>query len=251
MRPWSARRIAVALLGAFVLILGVSLFSSRAWAVVYDNTVPGLSQPGHLQLDSRPGPGGALHLSPGAVRYWTIDSSLTTAPVASLVVQLRNGGGRLITRADGLMVGVRSCSTAWTNLRGAPVCEPGASSVWAQQPVASMVDVGSTTPEVDLNGLTNTQGRYLLVSLSLPDSAAARADTTLQGLTATIGLGLTASADAIASPLPPAPSVPVRLAFTGVDLLAPLLTGAGALGLGLVVTGARRVRVPNRSEARP
>jgi hypothetical protein len=248
-RVWTPRRVALLVLFCLMIGAGLSVFSARAYAAFVP--VP-TAQGAHLSLKSDPQPVSFLDMSPGSVEHWQIDASLVDAS-STLTLQF-NRDGALITNPRGLVVQVDRCDQVWTNVTTTPVCGGGEANVFG--PVAA-----SSIPETtiyDLAGLTNTQDKYLLVTLSIPDTAAARADTTLMGLTAQMGFGLTASgadptqpadpSDPLGPPdpgtpgTPSSPTSPSSLAFTGVDIGGLLLLAFGALGVGLLLMASRKAR---------
>jgi hypothetical protein len=239
-RVWGARRIALLVLFCLMLAGGLSVFSARAYAAF--SPVPGAQGP-HLSLQSDPQPVSFLNMSPGSVEHWQIDSSLIDA-TSTLTLQFAGSGG-LVSHPNGLQVQIDRCDVAWTNVSTTPACASGGTNVFGPA-AASLV---SETTIYDLAGLTNTHDKYLMVTLSIPDSAAAEADTTLMGLTATVGVGLTATGADPTEPgspssptTPGSPGSPSNLAFTGVDIGGLILLALGAIGLGLVITGARKAR---------
>lgn len=221
-------RTAALLLSCLALVAGLSAFSIRAYAAF----VPAAAGP-HLSLQSDPYPATFLDLSPGSVRHWQIQSSLVD-PSSPFTLQFSRSG-TLISHPRGLQVQVDRCDQEWTDLSTAPSCAAGQANVFGPAAASSIPE----TTIYDLAGITNTQDKFVLVTLSIPDSPAARADTTLMGLTADIGFGFTVSGDD--SPAPP----PRDLAFTGADVGGLALLGLGALGLGLVLTSARRSGMTN------
>jgi hypothetical protein len=249
-RVWSARRIALLVLAVVLLASGMSVFSARAYAAFV--AVPTAQGP-HLSLLSDPFPASFTAMSPGSVEHWQIESKLID-PTSTLTLQFARSGA-LVTHVNGLQVQVDRCDQAWTNVATTPLCGTGGTNVFGPAPASSIAE----TTIYDLAGLTNTHDKYLLVTLSIPDSRAAEADTTLMGITASVGLGLTATGpDPVSSgnpsdPTPPgspgSPGSPSNLAFTGVDIGALLLLALGALILGLVITGARKVRNANVGKA--
>ncbi len=246
-RVWSARRIALLVLACMLLTAGMSVFSARAYAAFV--AVPTAQGP-HLSLLSDPFPANFMAMSPGSVEHWQIESKLVD-PTSTLTLQFARSGA-LVTHVNGLQVQVDRCDQAWTTVTTSPACGTGGTNVFGPAAANSIAE----TTIYDLAGLTNTQNKYLLVTLSIPDSPAAEADTTLMGITATVGIGLTVTGpDPVSSgnpsdPTPPGtPGSPGNLAFTGVDIGGLLLLALGALILGLVITGARKVRNANAGKA--
>lgn len=229
----------VALVAAIaVLVVGVMSFSGRAWAAWVDLAENGL--PGHLTLASDAGPTpNFMDMSPGAVEYWQIDVSLAD-PSSPLTMQFARNG-ELVDRPDGLWIEGKGCSVEWT-MSAPPTCSGTMTNAMPGKP-ASDASYDSS-PVMDMGTITSAQDRFLLVTLSIPDSPEARADETLMGLSATVGFGFTASGDEVVTP----PTPPSSLAKTGADILAIALMALGAVGLGLVVRSARRARLLGSDE---
>ena len=229
-----ARRI-VPLVGACVLLVaGLCAFSARASAVM----VPLMGAQGpQLELSSDPGVAEFMQLSPGSVEHWQIATHLL-APTSTLHVQFWDNRGALVTNPNGLRVSLSRCDQPWTGLPGTPACGSGRVTIFA--PVAAAVASHST--QWDLGGLTSARDKFVLVTLSIPDTSAARSDKSLMGATANIGFGVTA-AEADAATTQPAPeSVPSSLAFTGADVWPLALLASGAVAVGIAVRAARRDR---------
>jgi hypothetical protein len=247
-RAWTAPRIGAVVIAGSMMVAGLSLTSATAYAAFV--AVPG-AQGAHLSLKSDPNPVEYLDMSPGTVDHWQIDASLVD-PTATFTLQFSRDGA-LVTNPRGLQIEVDRCDQVWTDVATKPVCGSGEANVFG--PIAA--NAVNETTIYDLAGLTNVHDKYLLVTMSIPDSAAAEADTSLMGLTANIGFGLTATGDTPTSPgspsSPTSPSVPggpASLAFTGVDILGLALLAVGALALGVLVTGARRIRFATSGKAR-
>jgi hypothetical protein len=241
-RVRSARRVALLVLSSLMVAAGLSAFSTSAFAAFVP--VPTAQGP-HLSLESDPQPAEFTDMSPGSVEHWQISAALVD-PTSTLTVEFSRAGS-LITNPLGLWVEVDRCDQAWTDVTATPVCGSGGVNVFGPVAANSVPD----TSVYDLAGLTNAHDKYLLVTLSIPDSPAAEADTSLMGLTATMGFGLTATgADQTSPGNPSSPTGPTSpgspgdgsLAFTGVDIAGLLLLALGALGLGLVILGARKAR---------
>ncbi|PJJ55630.1 hypothetical protein [Compostimonas suwonensis] len=247
-RGWTTGRAALALLCVVVLGAGLSLFSARAYAILVD--VPETGVPGHLALQSDPLPAQFLALSPGEPAFWQIGAQLSDAERSSLSLEIRKDGA-VVEHPRGLVVTVQRCDEPWVGAE----CASGAAEVLTATPSD---DYASSSPIVDLDGLDAQSGRYLLVELAVEDSAAARADESLMGLTGDLGFGLTAAADSppgpptpSGTPAPPqgAPVAPDRLPSMGVDAAALALLALGFGGLALTVGGARRPRSPQAAPA--
>ncbi len=273
-RAWSPLRLVLAGVATLVLVAGASLFSVRAFAALNDLPEPGL--PGYLTLRSDPSPAQFMDLAPGSPARWEIDAGLQDADAARLTIEMRKDG-ELVDHPHGLEVTVERCDAEWTGSEDAPVCNDN----WALVMDATPLDDYSTSsPVVDLDGLTAASGKYLLVTLALDDSPEAAADESLMGLTGEVGFGLTATGDGVAAtPTPtPTPGATVSpgtpgtpgqpgqpgqpaqagqpgangrspLAATGVDILALVALGAGAIGLGVVISSARAAGRRNAAAA--
>jgi hypothetical protein len=253
-RVWTTRRIALLVASCLMLTAGLSVYSARAYAAFV--AVPG-AQGTHISLQSDPQPVNFLDMSPGSVEHWQIDTALVD-PTSTLTLQFERGGD-LVTNPRGLQVQVDRCDQAWTNVTTTPTCGSGEANVFGPAAASSI----SETTVYDLDGLTNVHDKYLMVTLSIPDSPAAEADSSLMGLSATMGFGLTATGpDPVSSGSPSTPTSPPTdpgtptssgspssLAFTGVDVAGLLLLALGALGLGLVVTMTRKARNANAGKA--
>lgn len=248
-RVWGATRLSALILASLVMAVGLSLFSMRASAAFVP--IPDAQGP-HLQLQSDPYPAQFLGMSPGSVAQWQI-SAATADPVASLTVEFVHGGALVTQPIDGLQVQVQRCDAAWLTVATAPVCSDNRQNVFGPA-AANSLPVGTHT---DLAGITSAKGKYLLVTMSLPDTAYARADKTLQGLSGTLSFGLTAAGTTATrttvigtdtSP-PVTPPVSKILALTGADALPLLLLALGAVGLGIIVSGARKIRASNADRA--
>ncbi|MCU1528651.1 MAG: permease of the major facilitator superfamily [Frondihabitans sp.] len=236
------------------LIIGAGSFfvSTTAWAAFVP--VPGAQGP-HLSLGSDPYPATFLAMSPGSVEHWQIQATLVDAS-APLTLQFRRSGA-LVSNPRGLRVAVARCDGPWANVSTKPVCGLNEATVFGPAAASSL----SESNHYDLAGITHKEGKYLLVTLSLADTPAARADKSLMGLTANIGFGLTAtgvppSAPPTATPQPTPttlvapPRGPSSLAFTGSQVTALLIVGLSALALGILTIVTRRKYRAGRSEAR-
>lgn len=88
--------------------------------------------------------------------------------------------------AEGLQLQIQSCPTAWTESGTSPsysyTCSTTPATVLASRSV-----IGSTMALSGLNALTSTRTDYLVVKLTLPDTA----DNTLQGQSSVIGFSFT------------------------------------------------------------
>jgi hypothetical protein len=208
-----------------VLTAGLSLSAGSAqaaWVPVDENGVPG-----HLSLRSDPYPASFLALSPGSVEHWQVAASLVD-PIGSLSMRFERSG-ELVERPDGLQLQVQSCQTEWLDFPAAPHC-PTAVTIFGPSPASSPSlgvsgPLDASSPVFPIGTIRHDTGRYLLVTMSIPDTPEARADESLMGLTATLGIELTASGD-LTEPDPPG------LADSGADAAAAGLLALGGLGLG-------------------
>ncbi|MFG6443670.1 hypothetical protein ACFXQA_00190 [Microbacterium sp. P07] len=221
------RRVAAPLVAALSLTLlvgGTVLAGNAARAALIE--VPSTGAPGRLVLSSDPYPAQFLEISPGDPSHWQVAARLEGATSATLSLELREAG-ELVEHPRGLEMGVAECTVPWAGLNEAPVCAGTSVPVALVRPS----DDGVTTrPRFVLRPLDASAPSYLLVTLAVADSDAARADATLMGLTGTMGVGLTAVA------VEPAPVTPgAALPATGVDptlWTAVATMAAGFLGLG-------------------
>jgi hypothetical protein len=226
-RSASARPIAAGALASastVALACGAVALAGAAQAAFVD--VPPTGEPGQLVLSSDPYPAEFLDLSPGDIRYWQVAARLEGARRATLSLELR-ASGELVAHPRGLVMTVESCDSAWITTSGAPDCASGAQSVAVVTPAD---DYSSSSPTFPLSPLAEGAPEYLLVTLAIDDTPAARADMTLMGLTGDMAVGLTATAFDD-RPVPPATALPA----TGSDpaMLAGLLaTAGGMIGLG-------------------
>lgn len=237
-RAWSAKRVGALVASCLVLAAGLTLFSTSAVAAFVAVGENGL--PGHLTLQSDPYPAQFLDMAPGSIEYWQIQTELVD-PSAPLTMQFKRDG-ELVERpgTDGLVLQAQLCNQAWSNFPVAPTCGSGLTNVFgptpansaAFGPLAANADaVPPGAPVYNLGTLTNAEDKFVLVTLSIPQTPQNQSDQTLMGLEASIGFGFTA--DGTQTPAPPLPN-------TGADITALLLLALGALGLGLVLRSARR-----------
>jgi len=230
-RPLAAGALAAA--SAVAIACGVVALAGAANAALID--VPVTGAPGRLVLSSDPYPVEFLDLSPGEARYWEVAARLEDAREATLSLELR-ADGELVRHPRGLVMTVESCDTEWTGLDGAPLCATGGRAVTVVTPAD---DYSTSSPRFELSPLTPEAPQYLLLTLAVEDSAAARADTTLMGLTGNMAVGLTATAFDDRPVTPPAPALPA----TGGDPAAVagmLAVAAGMLGIGAALRLRRR-----------
>lgn len=215
---------------------GLLLASGSAQAAWVSLTENGL--PGHLRLLSDPDPSSLLALSPGAPVQWQIKADLDDT-YSPLTIQFQRDG-ELAARPDGLWLQVKACDVEWQNFPAAPRCA-SAVTVLTSRPADSPTlgpggISGPLAPSFTVGPMWHSVGKFLLVTMSLPDTAEARADNSLMGLTATLGVGLTVIGDQV----PPPVTQPTGLAYTGSDALGTMLFGIGVLGLGVLVRSRTR-----------
>jgi len=231
---------AVLSLGALAVGAGMSAASAAStWIAIAETGLPG-----HLELRSKGALASLLTLSPGEVKRWQINASLVD-PIAPLTLQVWRDG-ELTTRADGLQLLVQACNAEWGNFPTAPTC-PGATTVIG--PIAASHASlgiegasGSDMPILPVGTVTEHQDKFLLISVWLPDTPAVRADESLMGLEAELGLGLHVEGGGVV--ITEVPEDP-RLAETGIQVVGGALTAAGAIGLGvLFMVLKRRSREP-------
>jgi len=160
---------------------------------------------------------------------------LEDAASATLSLELRKDGA-LVAHPRGLQMAVAECDVPWTGLDGVPACAGDPVAVSVATPAE---DYTSSSPTFRLRPLAASDPAYLLVTLSVEDSDAARSDASLMGLTGTMGVGLTAVHAA-----PPTEGGGV-LPATGDDLSWGVAVVAMAVGL-LGVGAALRMRPPRR-----
>jgi len=223
---------------SLVLLVGGGLIAGTAARAAFVD-VPPTGHPGRLVLSSDPYPAEFLDLSPGDPSYWQVAARLEDAVGATLSVELRKSGA-LVSRPRGLEMTVDECDVPWSGLGDVPVCDGTVSPIAVAMPSD---DYETSSPTFQLGSRAASAPTFLLVTLAVEDSAAARADASLMGLVGTMGVGLTAVAvDPPAGPSHGGGSLPA----TGADMslwVAVVSMAAGLLGLG----AALRMR-PARGE---
>jgi hypothetical protein len=220
--------------------LGVVLASGSAqaaWVAIAENGLPG-----HLSLRSDPYPAAFLDLSPGSVAQWQVEADLAD-PLAELAIRFERSGA-LVARPDGLQLQVRACASEWLDVPAAPTCPTAATvlppTAASSSALGALGPVDASSPVFPLGELVHGAPRYLLVTMSIPDTPEARADESLMGLTAHLGLDFTAAGESADPPGSP------RLAYTGVDALGTVLLALGTLGVGLLLRSRVRGRMRGR-----
>ncbi|RWZ46199.1 hypothetical protein ELQ90_15625 [Labedella phragmitis] len=230
------------------LVCGVVLLSGSAHAALQE--VPENGAPGRLVLSSDPYPAQLDALSPGVIRYWEVTATIEGASDASLVLEIWKDGD-LVEHPDGLVATVERCDVAWTGVPDSPHCASGWEVVTDARPSD---DYSTVSPVFDLHGVDPVDGTHLLLGFGLEPTDAG--DESLMGLSAEIGLGLTAAADDPDGPGQPsapdrpsgipaadAPTHPIAtstgdLPVTGADVIGLALFALGAIGLGAIGLGA-------------
>lgn len=232
--PRSARVAAAGLVAGVssaALAAGGLALAGAAHAAFVD--VPSTDRAGHLVLSSDPYPAQFMDLSPGDVEYWAVKARLEDAARATLSLELRKSG-ELVEHPRGLEMEVDLCAVEWADLNSAPSCATGAQRIAVATPAD---DYAVSSPTFELEPLTADAPQFLLLSLAVADSAEARADATLMGLSGDMGVGLTATAfdDIPSARGSGATTVTPSLPATGFDGRA--LAAVGGIAAGLVGLG--------------
>jgi hypothetical protein len=179
-------------------------------------------------LEASPYPLRAPELQPGRPVHWQVRTSVDRPGLIATEVQLRRDGA-LAEHPDGLRVAVSACERPWRGLDAVPVCDGG-------QRVLSVGPGEPDTLRVPVSDPDGDGATWLLVELAVADTAGASADDGLMGLRATVGLGVTASADdAVAGPPVSPTASSTSLASTGAAFVAPLFVAAALVLAGVVV----------------
>ncbi|WP_152631217.1 hypothetical protein [Agreia bicolorata] len=265
--PASARRrAATALAMVFAVLLmvaGIALVSARASAALVlpgdPNPQPGA--PGYLSLETSPDPLQFIDMSPGDVGYGQITMSLDNAATARIALEMY-AGGELLAHPNGVVISIASCDVAWAGIPAEPVTfdppDPGCGD--NPQPITSVGPGAESdgTPLFDLGTLDANSPRFILVEVRMPDVSASR-DESLMGLSGDFAFHVLAEGDdAVPTTPPTTPGTQTPgttgaggkggLANTGLDVLAVVLIGSGAIALGMIVR-YRRTLSPRRSES--
>lgn len=184
-------------------------------------------------------------LSPGVPIHWVVRADIAD-PWGSLRMQVRREGD-LVERAEGLQVLIQQCSVAWVfPADGAPTCSTGGRDLigpvaFSDSRFGSPAGAGDATPvdapNWELGLIADDEQEWFLVTLWIPDTPANRADESLMGIRAAVGLGLLAfEAEDPFGARPPGQSLPA----TGAVLPAALLLGLGIAGIVVGVGMVRR-----------
>lgn len=266
--PASARRRAATVLAmifaVLLMVAGIALVSARASAalVLPGDPDPQPGAPGYLTLETSPDPLQFVDMSPGDVGYGQIEMSLETATTARIALEMY-AGGELLAHPNGVVISIASCDVPWAGIPAEPVtfdpADPGCGD--NPQPIMSVGPGAESdgTPLFDLGTLDAGSPRYILVEVRMPDVSASR-DESLMGLAGDFAFHVLAEGDdvvpttpATTPGTPTTPSTsgsgtkgPGGLANTGLDVLAVVLIGSGAIALGMIVR-YRRTLTPRRS----
>lgn len=235
-----------------VLCAVLALGSGGAAVAAGWQVVPETGEPGGLVLEASPYPLHAPDLRPGRPAFWQVHTRVDRAGPISTEVELRREGA-LVEHPDGLRVTVTACERPWRGLDAVPVCDDG-------QRVLSIGPGESDSLRVPVSDPDGDGSTWLLVELAVADTTGASVDDGLMGLEASVGLGVTASAE---DPVDGSSSTDGRvagrpgrstattssasltsLASTGAAFAAPLFVAAA-----LVLVGAA-VRLRRTAESR-
>jgi hypothetical protein len=251
-----------------LMVAGIALVSARASAAL---TLPGdpdpqPGAPGYLNLSESPDPLQFLDMSPGDVGFGEITVSLENAETARLALEMYSGG-ELMAHPNGVTMAIGFCDLPWTGMPAEPVSFDPADPVCADnpQPITTVEPGTETGGEVlfDLGTLEAGSPRYILVEVRMPDVSFSR-DESLMGLSGDFAFHVLAEGDDVVPtnpPITPGPQTPGTqppgstgaggtggLANTGLDALAVVLIGSGAIALGMIVR-YRRTLTTRRSES--
>jgi len=254
-RTTAARLVLVVAVGLGVLSIvpAGTVASAASWV-----PVPETGARGGLVLDRDDSTADSLaSLAPGEPVRWQIRATVDHHAESVLDLQLRKDGD-LAAAPRGLEIAVHACDDAWTDIDGAPGCPGGGEQVTWAAPGHDYRASSPTFPVPDNQGDSEV---FLLVEFALPATAQAAADDSLMGLTASVGVGITATDTpaSAASPTEPAedvttvvardqavsddartaPSFASSLAWTGARPGTALLLGSAVLLLGLAAVLGR------------
>ncbi|KTR52829.1 hypothetical protein [Curtobacterium oceanosedimentum] len=238
----SGSRAGAAAAGA-VLCVVLGLGSGGAAVAAGWQAVPETGAPGGLVLEASPYPLHAPDLRPGRPAFWQVHTRVDRAGPISTEVALRREGA-LVEHPDGLRVTVSACERPWRGLDTVPVCDDG-------QRVLSIGPGESDSLRVPVSDPDGDGSTWLLVELAIADTTGASVDDGLMGLEASVGLGVTASAeDPVAgssstdgrdagrpgrSTVTTSSASLTSLAFTGAAFVAPLFVAAALVLVGVAV----------------
>ncbi|MGO2932658.1 hypothetical protein [Microbacterium sp.] len=248
---WSRMRASGAAVAGAALALGLVSVSVQSYAAVAE---PADAARGDLIVDAQPHPTEFFDLSPGEIRYWSIEASLEGAERGSLALRVFGAGALIQHPQHPLMIAVDGCdgTLVGDDPRERPACQ-GAdyTTVVAQQPLADITSDPSADETDDvwtLRDITSDEGRSFVVTLAVPAGGAD--DKTLMGLRGEIGVGLFSAGDDIATPEKPIVQEPDLATTGGLLPISLALIGAGTIGLGLVlgrVHSSRRRQASGRT----
>lgn len=264
-RGASARALVAVGTAAFVAggALTVQAGAARGLEPVPDNGMDG-----HLVLSQAMA--GTTTIAPSAPGRWQIATDVTTDDRVSLDLELVSSGP-LVDRGNGLTLGVEACDVAWQQLETTtPRCATGERVVVDSTRASSFGD-DVESAAVAVHSAEGAGEVFLLVSLGVTDEVPSDGASTT-GLSARVGVGITATALDLAGSVPVEPETPAdggapaqvpstvdpadatetsetaavaassttvrdapsgALAFTGAAASGPALAGAGALLVGL------------------
>ncbi|WP_181420455.1 hypothetical protein [Curtobacterium sp. MCBD17_023] len=227
---------------------GFGILSTTAAAATVWHPVPETGAPNGLTLDTNRSRLDIPDLAPGQPAFWQVHTRVDRDGRVRLDLDVRKDGD-LVTHPRGLQVAVTACDEEWQEVRSAPRCADPHPIVHSS-PASPAGHTALTVPHPRADGET-----FLLVEFSLPDTAAAASDESLMGLTATVGIGVTATTDTGSPPGALTPTVtgaerggtsstssrPASsvLAWTGTGIVVPCLTGAVLIAIGLTLRRRR------------
>ncbi|WIB26728.1 hypothetical protein [Curtobacterium sp. MCSS17_015] len=217
----------------------IGILSATSAAATVWHPAPETGTPGGLTLDTDRSHLDIPDLAPGQPAFWQIHTRVDRDGTVRLDLDVRKDGD-LVAHPRGLQIAVTACDEEWQEMRSAPWCA-APHPIVRPSPTSPAGRTALTVPHPRADGET-----FLLVEFSLPDTAAAASDESLMGLTATVGIGVTATTDTGSLPgsltpdnngaerpavssTRPAPSV---LAWTGTGVVVPCL-----IGVALIITG--------------
>lgn len=184
-----ARRTALASVGALMIVLGAVLAARADVLTVPSPTALEVAEvEPELLVSSDWGIAELSDLRPGEPAYWFVDAAVAGVAGARLTLQIRKDG-ELMEVPNGVVVVVERCSQAWVDGPGGPSCDVGRTVIAMVTPDD---DLSTSSPRYWLDSVDSRDPSYVMVTLSIEDTPENRADTTLMGLTGSLGLGITA-----------------------------------------------------------
>ncbi|MFT4188661.1 MAG: hypothetical protein QM621_08765 [Aeromicrobium sp.] len=238
------RRLAAA--GAVTaLVLGLLSFGVQAAELV--STSLAEDEQGDLSVTADPSSSAFFDLTPGDSRYWPVEATLDGADEGTLVVRVWGDGALIDHPSYPLRIVVDACDGTLTGSdpREYPTCSGAVTPIVASQPLrdVSVADDLTGGQAWDLAPIQSGLARSLVVTLTVP--AEGSYDESLMNVRGDFGVGLYSSGDVPSvtpedpdDPEQPPSSTPDRpatmgvLPATGGPVLAVLLIGVGAVGLG-------------------